>query len=128
MQNGNHENCVFYACIYSQLDKHVSWLATSAINDDRHCWSGRGRRWFGRTASAASKALNESRPWCLRHLMCLVLLDPRHFGTSAELSVRHIGTNRQYRSVWTDSHQNFTNINRRHRKCYFPSVRMEIKC
>jgi len=41
-------------CSYSQLDKHVSQLATSAINDDRHCWSGRDRRWFGRIASPAS--------------------------------------------------------------------------
>ena len=44
----------------SQLDKHVSRLAASAINDDRHCRSGRDRRWFGRTASPATKALNES--------------------------------------------------------------------
>jgi len=29
---------------YSQLDKHVSRLATSAINDDRRCRSGRDRR------------------------------------------------------------------------------------
>jgi len=77
------------------LDKHVSRLAASAINDDRRCWSGRDRRWFGRMASAASKALNESRPRRLHYLMCFVLPDPRHFGTSAELSVGHISTNQR---------------------------------
>jgi len=46
MQNGNHENRVF----------------SSAINDDRHCQSGRARRWFGRTALPASKAFSETRP------------------------------------------------------------------
>ena len=34
--------------LYSQLDKHVSRLAASAINDDQHCRSGRDRRRFGR--------------------------------------------------------------------------------
>jgi len=72
MHYGKHENCVFYAAIQSIIDKHVSWLAASAINDDRRCWSERDRRCFSRTASPASKALGESRP-C--HLMSLVLPD-----------------------------------------------------
>jgi len=52
-------------CSYSQLDKHISRLAASAITDDRRCRSGRDRRWFGRTASPASKAFNESHMHCL---------------------------------------------------------------
>jgi len=62
MQNENHENRVFYAAIYSQLDKHVSGLAASAINDDRRCRSRRYRRWFGRTSSPASKAFQRVSP------------------------------------------------------------------
>jgi len=31
-------------CSYSQLHKHVSRLAASAINDDRHCQSRRDQR------------------------------------------------------------------------------------
>jgi len=30
--------------LYSQLDKHVSRLAASAINDDRRCRSGTDQR------------------------------------------------------------------------------------
>ena len=45
--------------LYSQLDKHVSRLAASAINDDRSCWSGREQEI--EDGLAASKALNESR-------------------------------------------------------------------
>jgi len=67
------DNAKCLICSYSQLAKHVSWLAVSAINDDRRCRSGRDRRWFGRTASPASKAFNKSRPRRLRHLMSLVL-------------------------------------------------------
>ena len=54
--------------LYSQLDKHVSRLAASAINDDRS-----GREQEIEDGLAASKALNESRPCRPRHLMCLVL-------------------------------------------------------
>ena len=60
--------------LYSQLDKHVSRLAASAINDDRHCRSAREQEI--EDGLATSKALNESRPRRLsrpRHLMCLVL-------------------------------------------------------
>jgi len=60
--------------LYSQLDKHVSWLAASAINDDRSCRSGREQEI--EVGFAASKALNKSCPRCLRrprHLMSLVL-------------------------------------------------------
>jgi len=51
---------IFYACSYSQLDKHVSRLAASAINDDRRCRSGRDQI-FDCMASPASKAFPESR-------------------------------------------------------------------
>jgi len=64
MQNGNHKNLLFYAAIYSQLDKHVSWLAASAINNDRS-----GREQEIEDGLAASKALNESRLRRRRHLM-----------------------------------------------------------
>jgi len=60
--------------LYSQLDKHVSWLAASAINDDRRCRSGREQEI--EDGLAASKALNEfrlRRPRLPRHLMSLVL-------------------------------------------------------
>jgi len=57
--------------LYSQLDKHVSWLATSAINNGRRCQSGREQEI--EDGLAASKALNEFRPRRLRHLMSLVL-------------------------------------------------------
>ena len=60
-------------CSYSQSDKHVSRRAASAINNDRRCWSRKYRRWFGRTASPASKAFSESRLRRPRHLMYLVL-------------------------------------------------------
>ena len=49
----------YLLCSYSQLDKHVSWLAASAINDDRHCRSGRDQR-FDCMASPTSKAFPES--------------------------------------------------------------------
>ena len=75
MQNGKPwKSCLLSS--YSQLDKDVSWLAASLINDDRRCRSRRYRRWFGRTALPASKAFNKFRPRRLhgpRHLMCLVL-------------------------------------------------------
>jgi len=61
----------------SQLDKHVSKLAASAISDDRSCRSGREQEI--EVGLAASKALNESRPRRLRrprHLMSLVLPAP----------------------------------------------------
>ena len=60
--------------LYSQLGKHVSRLAASAIIDDRSCRSGREQEI--EDGLAASKAPNESRPRRLRrprHLMCLVL-------------------------------------------------------
>jgi len=68
-------------CSYSQLDKHVCRLDALVINDDRRCRSGRYQRWFGRTASLASKAFSESHPHRLRrprHLMYLVLPFPRN--------------------------------------------------
>ena len=73
-------------CSYSQLDKHVSRLAVSAINDDRRCWSGRDRRCFGRTESPASKLLGKSRP---RHTMSLVL--PGHFAPASVSSMEREG-------------------------------------
>ena len=57
--------------LYSQLDKHVSRLAASAIIDDRSCRSGREQEI--EDGLAASKVPNESRPRRLRRLMCLVL-------------------------------------------------------
>jgi len=63
-------------CRYSQLDKHISRLAASAISVDWRCRNGRDQRWFGRTALPASKAFNESRPRRLHrpgYLMSLVL-------------------------------------------------------
>jgi len=75
MQNGKpQKSCLLSS--YSQLDKDVSRLAALVINDDRRCRSGRYRRWFGRTASPASKAFNKFRLRRLRRprrLMCLVL-------------------------------------------------------
>jgi len=81
-------NRVFYAAIQSIIDKHVSRLAASAIKDDRRCWSGRDRRWCGRTASPASKAFNESHPRRPRHLMSLVLPTSLASGSTAEVSNR----------------------------------------
>jgi len=56
---------VYLLCSYSQLDKHVSRLAVSAINDDRRCRSGRDQR-FDCMASPASKAFPVSSPCCPR--------------------------------------------------------------
>jgi len=57
--------------LYSQLDKHVSRLAASAVIDDRSCRSGREQEI--EDGLAASRAPNESRPRRLRRPMCLVL-------------------------------------------------------
>ena len=60
-------------CSYIHLDKHVSRLAASAINDDRHCQNRTDRRWFGHMASPTFKAFTESCLRRLRHLIALVL-------------------------------------------------------
>jgi len=58
-------------CIYSIVTVHY-WAIQD--NKKRRCGSGKDRRWFGRTASPASKTFNKSRLSRPRHLMSLVLL------------------------------------------------------
>jgi len=73
MQNGKpRKSCLLSS--YSQLDKDVSWLAASVIDDDGRCRSGRYRRWFGRTVSPASKAFNKFRPRRLRRPRHLIMV------------------------------------------------------